>query len=66
MCFFFGTSLGEVIVLVDCDKAFDWFTTSRDVNAEFKWIGLFPCGSLICGHRYKKVNLYIKYIKHSV
>ena len=26
-------------MLIDCDKAFDWLTTSRDVNAEFKGIG---------------------------
>ena len=27
-------------MLIDFDKAFDWLTTSRDVNAEFKGIGL--------------------------
>ena len=37
---FFCTSWGEFIVLIDCDKAFDWLTTSRDVNAEFKGIDL--------------------------
>ena len=37
--------MGEV-TLLNYEKAFDWLITSRDVNAEFKGVGLLTISSI--------------------